>query len=90
MNEKIEEIRDEIQRMYVSTADRFIVEGLERKGFKFESKHDLIEFMKNNCNGEHYKEKETDKTTLFVKGIPFLEKDHNPLKIDSTLGFKFL
>lgn len=98
MNKKIVEIQEEIQRIYVSRVDQFVVEGLERKGFKFENKQDLIKFIKKNCNGEHYEE--SNKTTFFVNDIPFLEIDHslqnkfkicdNTEAIEFNFGFNFL
>lgn len=34
--------------------DEIIIEGLKRKGFVFEDKDQVVEFVKNNCRCEDY------------------------------------
>ena len=64
----------------------YIIEGLKRKGFEFENRMELENFIKSNCRCED----RTDimQRTYFVNDIPFflhcykIEMDLNPIQTD--------
>ena len=49
--------------------DEYIVEGLKRKGFEFETKEELISFISNNCTCEI--DNDLECRVYLVNGSPF-------------------
>lgn len=49
--------------------DEYIVEGLKRKGFEFETKGELISFISNNCTCEI--DNDLECRIYLVNGLPF-------------------
>jgi len=62
-----------------------IIEGLKRKGFKFENRHELEQFIKSNCRCED--RMDIKQRTYFVNDIPFFLHlyEINPIKTDSDI-----
>ena len=66
--------------------ENYIIEGLKRKGFEFENRFELENFIKSNCR----REDRTDlkQRTYFVNNIPFflhcyeIKMDLNPITND--------
>ena len=62
------------------------IEGLKRKGFEFENRIELENFIKSNCRCED--RTDIKQRTYFVNDIPFffhcyeIEMDLNPFKTD--------
>lgn len=62
-------VRD-IQNNLMEKLENLVIEGLKRKGFVFENKHDLVKFTKTNCRYEDNTEKK--QKTYFVFDTPFV------------------
>ena len=62
------------------------IEGLKRKGFEFENRMELENFIKSNCRCED--RTDIKQRTYFANDIPFflhcyeIEMDLNPIQID--------
>lgn len=50
--------------------EQFFIEGLKRKGFEFDNRNELVEFIKSNCRCED--KLDLKERMYFVNGIPFL------------------
>ena len=68
----------------------YMIEGLKRKGFEFENRIELENFIKSNCRCED--RTDIKQRTYFVNDIPFfldcyeIDMDLNPIQTDR--GFK--
>ena len=64
----------------------YMIEGLKRKGFEFENRIELENFIKSNCRCED--RTDIKQRTYFVNDIPFflhcyeIEMDLNPIQTD--------
>lgn len=64
----------------------YIIEGLKRKGFEFENRIELENFIKSNCRCED--RTDIKQRTYFANDIPFflhcyeIEMDLNPIQAD--------
>lgn len=64
----------------------YMIEGLRRKGFKFENRVELENFIKSNCRCED--RTDIKQRTYFANDIPFflhcyeIEMDLNPIQTD--------
>ncbi len=64
----------------------YMIEGLKRKGFEFENRMELENFIKSNCRCEDIID--IKQRTYFVNDIPFflhcyeIEMDLNPIQTD--------
>ena len=83
-------IQQAVKKINEKTND-LIVEGLKLKGFVFEEKEDLIEFIKNHCTLMNYEE--IGRQVLSIGKNPFLElyfrNDLEDLKQDENLKFNY-
>ena len=67
----------------------YMIEGLKRKGFEFENRMELENFIKSNCRCED--RTDIKQRTYFANDIPFflhcyeIEMDLNPITIDREL-----
>lgn len=72
--------------------DEIILEGLKLKGFEFEHKIELIDFIKTNCNCIILEGEEESKY-FFVNNDPFLilqfNNDLSNLTFDEKLNFSY-
>jgi len=55
--------------------ENLIIEGLKLKGYQFENKVDLENFVKEHCRCED--KIDIKERTYFVKGVPFFFHDYN-------------
>ena len=64
--------------------DNYIIEGLKRKGYSFDNRNELYEFIKKYCRAE---ENTINKERIYyVKNVPFmLHKYENELSIDKVI-----
>ncbi len=62
--------------------DEAIIEGLSRKGFNFECKMEIEEFIKSRCRSEDYQK--LQQKVFFVDDIPFMVYKYET-KIDETI-----
>ena len=60
--------------MSIDKQDRFFKEALKRKGYEFENHSDYVKFVMEFCTREY--NAETEETTFFVKGVPFIKKEY--------------
>lgn len=86
---KLQEINNKIVNELQSKLEDIIVEGLKLKGYEFEDKKSLFDFVSKNCtviNQSHL-----NINTYVVKDIPFLHYDYsfNIKKVDElSCSFK--
>ena len=64
----MKEIINTITENLSKKIEEHFIEGLKRKGFEFENKFELMEFVKNRCSCKHYNHEKT----YYVDNIPFL------------------
>ena len=62
----IDKLCKDLNRQVESVA----IEGLKRKGFEFENRFELEQFVKNNCTCEHFID--SNEKVYYVNDIPFL------------------
>ena len=80
----MEKLNTDISKIF----DEYIVEGLKRKGFEFETKEELISFISNNCTCEI--DDNLDCRIYLVNGLPFfahypkLVPEYDYTKINET------
>jgi len=70
-----QEITVKICEELANKFERLIIEGLKLKGYEFENKIDLENFVKEHCRCEDYAD--VKQRTYFVKGVPFFFHDYN-------------
>ena len=64
-----------------SKLETIVIEGLKRKGFEFNNKYELVNFIEHRCKREdntHLKQ-----ITYFIDNEPFFLHDYN-IKMDLT------
>lgn len=80
---------------FVSKLENLIIEGLKRKGFEFESRIEIENFIKKNC--ECLDNVSLQERVYYVNSIPFLLhhygvivdpfiKDRSVISVDATYG----
>lgn len=81
MNDKISDLRYELIGSMVEKSanriDEILIEALKVKGFEFEDKSSLENFLKTKCKSISNVEEKT--ITLYVDETPFLMYDFNPI-----------
>ena len=70
----LDEAVKQMTAIYVDKVDEIIEEGLKLKGFQFNNRFELTEFIKANCVLEH--NLKTRHNIYYVNGIPFLSQSH--------------
>lgn len=82
----IAEVIGRLSSQLYKQLEDYMIEGLKRKGFEFENRMELENFIKSNCRCEdriHIKQR-----TYFANDIPFflhcyeIEMDLNPIQTD--------
>jgi len=92
-------IANEMQKMVVdnliSNLELLIIDGLRRKGFEFDKREDLENFIKTRCRREDYTHKQQH--FYYVDEIPFflhnyeviynpIEQNENSTSISANMG----
>jgi len=67
----MENLKQEFTKMY----DKIFIEALEKAGYKFATRDELLNFVKNKVEAKTY----NDETTYFVEGKAFLLKKAKPI-----------
>jgi len=91
-------IQDKIIEDYQNQIEKYIINGLKRKGYNLKNKVDLYEFVKLNCRCEDRVQSKI--RIYYVNDIPFLQQDYNsdirikedhssmqPIKIKASFGY---
>ena len=78
-----EEIMNSVSNDLAKKFDDILIEGLKKKGFEFNDKIELQNFIKENCtilDREDLKQR-----TYLVKNVPFFFHDYN-IEFDLNIG----
>jgi len=90
------EISNSIHSKIVNQLDNHFIEGLKRKGFEFEDKEEMIEFIKKHCRCED--DVSLKERIYYVNEIPFflhyydieinqnLVRDNEVFKVTANYG----
>ena len=77
INSTISRLSDDLN----SKIETFVIEGLKRKGFEFNNKFELFNFLKQRC--KCYDNVNLKQRTYFIDDKPFFLHDYN-IKMDLT------
>lgn len=82
----IASVIDRLSSQLNKQLEDYMIEGLKRKGFEFENRIELENFIKSNCRCED--RTDIKQRTYFVNDIPFflhcykIDMDLNPIQTD--------
>ena len=85
----IESVTGRLSYQLNKQLEDYTIEGLQRKGFEFENRMELENFIKSNCRCED--RTDIKQRTYFVNDIPFflhcyeIEMDLNPIQTDTEV-----
>ena len=85
----IDSVIDRLSSQLNKQLEDYTIEGLKRKGFEFENRMELENFIKSNCRCED--RTDIKQRTYFVNDIPFflhcyeIEMDLNPIQTDTEV-----
>lgn len=68
-------LENRFKRLIIDKQDAFFKEALKKKGYEFENHYDFVRFVLKFCTSEY--NVETEETTFFVKGVPFIKHRYN-------------